>query len=136
MIQKNVTAWSFSIAIVPKNAFQVLLILSACLCAGCRMMPRGGQEADRQERIARYRRDAERLRGLPLASEVAIAKESRSDLLSMIEKEMEKPENRAFLDDSELLLRAFRVLGPDDRLRDIYGALMKDLIAAYYDSES
>ncbi|MDD3545457.1 MAG: hypothetical protein PHG96_08895 [Kiritimatiellae bacterium] len=122
--------------IIHKNAFPVLMILAACFFAGCRLLPSANQNEERPERIARYRQEAERLRGLPLANKVAIAKESRADLLSMIKKELEKPDNRAFLDDSELLLRSFRVLNPDDRLSDIYGALMKDQIAAYYDSES
>ncbi len=136
MTRKNIVPWEISTVIIPKNAFPVLLILLVCLCAGCRMMPRSGQAACLQERIARYRQDAENLRGLPLVGEVDIAKESRGDLLSMIEKELDKPENRAFLNDSELLLRAFRMLDPDKRLSDIYKALMQDQIAAYYDSEN
>ncbi len=99
-------------------------------------MPRGIQGAERQARIARYRQEAERLRGLPLVNEVALEKESREALLSMIGKELGKTENRVFMDDAERLMRAFRVLGGEERLREIYGAVMKDQVAAYYDSET
>ncbi|MDD4102436.1 MAG: hypothetical protein PHU80_07375, partial [Kiritimatiellae bacterium] len=90
----------------------------------------------RADRIVRYRQEAGRLRGLPLVNEVSLEKESLEDLLSAVEKELEKPENRVFLDDTERLMRSLRVLESEDRLRDIYGAVMKDQIAAYYDSES
>ena len=71
---------------IQKNACVVLMILAAGFCGGCRMMPRGIQGAERQARIARYRQEAERLRGLSLVNEVALEKESREALLSMIGK--------------------------------------------------
>ncbi|MDD4101704.1 MAG: hypothetical protein PHU80_03615, partial [Kiritimatiellae bacterium] len=82
------------------------------------MLPNARQKEERADRIVRYRQEAERLRGLPLVNEVSLEKESREDLLSAVEKELEKPENRVFLDDTERLMRSLRVLESEDRLRD------------------
>ncbi len=122
--------------IIQKNVRPVLMILLVCFCAGCRMLPRGPQSKERLERIAHYRQEAERLRGLPIVHEMSLEKETREALLATIEKELEKPDNRVFMEDTESLMRAFRLLGPEDRLRDIYGAVMKDQIVAYYDSDT
>ena len=76
-----------------------------------------------------------RLRGLPLTRGVAVERETREALLAALEAELDKPEERRFLAETERLLRRFRVVGPEMPLRELYLKLMSDQVAAYYDPE-
>ncbi len=85
--------------------------------------------------IQGYRDCASRLRGLPVTREVAVERETPEALLASLEREVDKSENRAFLDETELLLRQFRILGSEISLRSLYLKLMSQQVAAYYDPE-
>ncbi len=105
-----------------------------CLC-GCRSLPLEGRRVNREEQLSGYRDDAARLRGLPLTRGVAVERETAAALRGSLEEELDEPENRAFMADTALLLRQFRVLKPGDSLRELYLGLMSQQVAAYYDPE-
>jgi hypothetical protein len=105
-----------------------------CFC-GCSTIPAEGQKGNRAARIKGYREEAAHLRGLPLTREVAVEQETPEALRSALAKELDKPENRAFLASTELLLQQFRVLKAGDSLREHFLKLMSQQVAAYYDPE-
>ncbi len=102
---------------------------------GCASLPRAEPKADRSVTIQGYRESASRMRGLPVTREVAVEQETSEALLASLEKELEKSENCVFLNETELLLRQFRILEPDVALRSLYLKLMSEQVAAYYDPE-
>ncbi len=102
---------------------------------GCSALPRAEPKAERSVKIRGYQEDAARLRGLTMTQNVAVEQETSSALTASLEKELDKPENRAFLDETELLLRQFRMLKPDVSLPALYLKLMSRQVAAYYDPE-
>ena len=104
------------------------------LC-GCSTVPCAEVRGDRAARIRGYQDEAARLRGLPPKGAVSVEQETPAALLVSLEKELDKPENRAFLADTELLLQRFRVLKPELSLRSAYLKLMSQQVAAYYDPE-
>ncbi len=119
-----------------------VLCLHGLLCGffawgliGCSAIPNVQGTGDRVTQLRTYRDAAVQLRGLPLTREVAVEKESPDALKSALATDLDKPENRAFLSDTELLLKQFRVLKSGDSLRDLYLLLMSQQVAAYYDPE-
>jgi hypothetical protein len=109
--------------------------VAVCLC-GCGSIPNGAPKGDRAAQLRAYRDEAVQLRGLPLTREVAVERETPEALRGTLEKELDKPENREFLAETELLLRQFQVLKPDAALKDLYLSLMSQQVAAYYDMEA
>lgn len=107
---------------------------SLCLC-GCSSLPVDGSKRDRDARFRGYRDEAAHLRGLALTREVAVEQETPEALRGALEKELEKPENRIFLAETELLLQQFKVLKTSDSLRALYLRLMTQQVAAYYDPD-
>jgi hypothetical protein len=83
--------------------------------------------------LRRYGAEAARLRGLPLTREIPVTSEARDAWMAVLEAELDKPENRRFLEETERLARHFRVLPADASLRALYRALMREQVAAYYD---
>ncbi|MEI7900973.1 MAG: hypothetical protein WCK89_12040 [bacterium] len=61
--------------------------------------------------------------------------ETPEALRAALEKELDKPENRAFLADTQQLLQQFWILKAGDSLKDLYLRLMSQQVAAYYDPE-
>jgi len=108
---------------------------AAVFLAGCAALPLAEPKTDRSVAVRGYRDEASRLRGLPLTREIAVEEETAAALLVSLEKELDKDENRAFMNGTELLLRQFRILPPDVALRSIYLRLMTQQVAAYYDPE-
>ncbi len=113
-----------------------VFVLALSAGSGCGSL-RGAASAGsgRDARFLEYRSEAVRLRGLPLTREVAVERETREALLAALEAELDKPEERRFLAETERLLHQFRVLEPGIPLRDIYLKLMGDQVVAYYDPE-
>ena len=119
-----------------------VLCLHVCFCgfialglAGCSSIPNVQGKRDRVTQLRAYRDEAIQLRGLPLTRDVAVEQESPEALKAALAKDLDKPENRAFLSDTELLLKQFRVLKSGDSLRELYLRLMSQQVAAYYDPE-
>ena len=86
-------------------------------------------------KIRAYQQEASRLRGLAVREEVAVERETSSELRQSLEKELDKPENQAFLADTERILKRLKVLSPELTLRSAYLTLMTQQVAAYYDPE-
>ena len=105
-----------------------------CFC-GCSSIPNDKPKGDRAQQLRGYQSEAVQLRGLPLTRDLAVEKETPVALRSSLEKELDKPENRTFMADTELLLRQFRVLKGGDSLRELFLRLMTQQVAAYYDPE-
>lgn len=112
------------------------VFLCGSAACGCRALPRKADARERADKVGAYRAEAERLRGLPLAHEVALARETREELQGAMEKELDKAENRAFMDEAELMLRQSRLLGEGAELRTVFLDLMRQQVAAYYDPEA
>ncbi len=110
-----------------------LLLLG--LTGGCLSLPLAEPE-DSEKRVAQDLALAERLRGRPLARPIRIERESKEQLAGSLRKELDKPENVVFLGETERLLKAFRVLRPEDDLTAIYLSVMGEQVAAYYDPEA
>jgi len=108
---------------------------AAVLVNGCSSLPCQAPKGDRSVRIQSYRDEASRLRGLSATREVAVERETSDALQKSLGNELEKPENRVFLNETELLLHQFRVLKPGDSLAPLYLKLMSQQVAAYYDPE-
>lgn len=112
-----------------------LFAAALAACSGCLSLP-VARDSDRAVQCRRDLKQAERLRGLPLTREVGIGRESPAELRAALTKELEKAENRAFLKDTDVLLKELRVLKPADDLNAIYLNLMTEQVAAYYDPEA
>ncbi len=103
---------------------------------GCTILPKDMPSKDNREATIRdYQNMAVQLRGLPLKHEVAIQKETKAELKVSMEKDLEKPDNKASLETSDVLLRQFRVLNQDQSLKDLLLRFMEEGAAAYYDHE-
>ena len=103
---------------------------------GCSMLPKGMPSKDNREAAIREYQDmAVQLRGLPLKHDVAIQKETKTELKVSMEKDLEKPDNKVSLEESDFLLRQFRVLSKDQSLKDLLLRFMQEGAAAYYDHE-
>jgi hypothetical protein len=113
----------------------IFAVLAGEFLAGCTALPKAEPQAELAVRIARYSAQAARVRGLAPNDAVTVERETRGELLASFEEELEKSENRVFLDDLELLLRQFRVLDGKTSLHALYLRLMGDQVAAYYDAE-
>ena len=104
--------------------------------SGCSMLPKEMPSKDNREAAIREYQDmAVQLRGLPLKHEVAIQKETKTELKVSMEKDLEKPDNKISLEESDFLLRQFRVLSKDQSLKDLLLRFMQEGAAAYYDHE-
>ena len=113
---------------------RVLLVLTAAFgVGGCRSLPLRPKVANHLDQVCQYREDASRLRRLPLPHEIPVTSETQVEFQSVMEKELDQPDNRLFLNETEKLLRHFRVLTNDQPLREVYLELMRDQVAAYYD---
>ncbi len=100
------------------------------------MLPREISEGDNKEaQIREYQAMAVQLRGLKLQHEVAIREETKEELRRSMEKDLEKPHNKASLEESDLLLRQFRVLHKEQSLKALLLSFMQEEAAAYYDHE-
>ncbi|HPK37741.1 MAG TPA: hypothetical protein PLH01_05625 [Kiritimatiellia bacterium] len=110
----------------------ILLAALWAAAGGCRALrePESGPLP-----IRCYGEEAARLRGLPLTREIPVTSEARDVWMAVLEGELDKPENRRFLEETERLARHFRVLPADVSLRALYRALMREQVAAYYDPE-
>jgi hypothetical protein len=112
------------------------LSLFILFTTGCSMLPRAISEGDDKEaQIREYQDMAVQLRGLPLKHEVAIEKETKEQLKKSMEKDLEKPDNKASVEESDLLLRQFRVLNAKQSLKELLLTFMQEEAAAYYDHE-
>ena len=112
-------------------------VAGACAGAwmvGCSSIPLA-RSADVGQQVQRDLQQAVALRGLPANRGIAIERETPSELHASLAKELDKEENRAFLAESELLLKQFRVIKRDEDLKAIYLRVMSQQIAAYYDPE-
>ncbi len=103
--------------------------------AGCASLPPAEKDGGASE-VARYQAQAAKVRGLPLRREISIEKETREQMRASFEKELAKSDNRAFLSQTELLLRQFRLLPRETSLSALFLELMTDQVAAYYDPAS
>jgi hypothetical protein len=104
--------------------------------AGCSMLPKElPSKNDKEAAIRSYQAMAVQLRGLPLKHEVSIQKETKAELKVSMEKDLEKPDNKVSLEESDFLLRQFRVLSKDQSLKDLLLRFMQEGAAAYYDHE-
>jgi len=112
------------------------LSLFMLFATGCSMLPREIAESDNKEaQIREYQAMAVQLRGLSLQHEVAIREETKEELRRSMEKDLEKPHNKASLEESDLLLRQFRVLHKEQSLKALLLSFMQEEAAAYYDHE-
>ena len=102
--------------------------------SGCGSIPLP-RSADSAVQTRRDLAQAVQLRGLPLKREVAIERETPEALRASLAEELDKEENRAFLADTELLLKQFRVLRGGESLKTVYLHVMSQQVAAYYDPE-
>lgn len=117
--------------------FLGLVVVGAGLCvplSGCRSIPLS-RNPDVKIQSKRDLAQAVSLRGLPYTREVAVERETSEALHASLAQELEKEENRAFLSDTELLLKQFRVLKAEDDLKALYLRVMSEQVAAYYDPE-
>jgi len=104
--------------------------------AGCSMLPKEmSSKDDKEAAIREYQDTAVQLRGLPLKHEVAIQKETKAELKVSMEKDLEKPDNKVSLEESDFLLRQFRLLKKEESLRNLLLRFMEEGAAAYYDHE-
>lgn len=114
----------------------VVCSLLLLLGSGCSILPReiaaGG---DKEALLQEYQEMAVQLRGLPLKHEIAIQKENKAELRVSIEKDLEKPDNKAALEESDFLLRQFRIINKDESLKEMLLRFMQEGAAAYYDHE-
>ena len=101
---------------------------------GCGSIPLP-RSADLAVQTRRDLAQAVHLRGLPLKREVAIERETPEALRASLARELDKEENRVFLDETELLLKQFRVLKVGESLKTVYLHVMSQQVAAYYDPE-
>lgn len=112
------------------------VLVAGSLQVGCMSLPKSEARVGRADEILRYEKLASRVRGLELSDAIAIEQESREEVLASFEKEFEKSDSRVFLEETELLLRQFRVLAPDASLKAFFLKMMSEQVAAYYDPES
>jgi len=116
-----------------KKASLSLLLIGM---TGCTMLPREiAEDDDKEAQIREYQDMAVQLRGLPLKHEVAIEKETKDELKKSMEKDLEKPDNKVALEESDRLLRQFRILDEEESLKEILLTFMQEEAAAYYDHE-
>lgn len=102
--------------------------------SGCASLPLG-HSPDAAVQRQRDLRQASRLRGLPMKGELAIERESQDRLVQGLAAELEKPENKAFLDSTGLLLQQLRVIRKEEDLKPLFLKVMGQQVAAYYDPE-
>ncbi len=111
-------------------------VLAGCAAVGgvcgCRTMP-VERSRDLEAQCRRDLQQASQLRGLKLQRDVAIERERPEELWQSLARELEKPENRRFLAQTEVLLQQLRVLSKSDSLKALYLKLMGQQVAAYYD---
>lgn len=128
----NTRTWNHGDAVMGLAGFSILLLLGS----GCSMLPREMSAGDDKEALLREYQDmAVQLRGLPLKHEIAIQKENKAELRVSMEKDLEKPDNKASLEESDFLLRQFRVIKKDQSLKELLLRFMQEEAAAYYDHE-
>jgi len=99
---------------------------------GCRSLPLT-RSADIAVQSQRDLAQAVSLRGLPLKKSIAIERESPAALHASLAEELDKEDSRLYLEDTERLLKAFRVLKADASLKALYLRVMGQQVAAYYD---
>lgn len=99
---------------------------------GCGSIPLT-RSADVAVQARRDLAQAVSLRGLPLKKEIAIERESVAAFYASLAEDLDKEDARLFLDDTERLLKAFRVLKDDASLKALYLRVMSQQVAAYYD---
>ena len=103
---------------------------------GCTMLPKAEPPKEQREAAIRsYQEMAVQLRGLSLKHEVSIQKETKAELRVSMEKDLEKPDNKLSLEESDVLLRQFRLLDKDQSLKELLLRFMEEGAAAYYDHE-
>lgn len=110
------------------------LTLGMFFLSGCVSLPLG-QSPDPAVQRQRELRQATRLRGLPLKGEIAIERETQDGLVLGLAAELDKPENKAFLDSTGVLLRQLRVIRKGEELKPLFLKVMGQQVAAYYDPE-
>ncbi len=133
--EANGISWRALAAIAHRSVVGVALMATIVGGGGCRSIPNVQPKGGRVAQLDAYREQAIQLRGLTLTNQVAVERETSEALLSSLAKELDKPENRVFLADTECLLHQFRVLKAGDSLRGLYLKLMSQQVAAYYDPE-
>lgn len=133
--EANKFFWGTPVTTACRAVVWVALMAAIAGGGGCRSIPNSAPKGGRVAQLDAYRDQAVQLRGLPLTSQVAVERETPEALLASLAKELDKPENRVFLADTEFLLQQFRILKAGDSLRGLYLKLMSQQVAAYYDPE-